>query len=179
MYELSLNDNGMTFKDLEKRIYKYACDEACNVLKDILEDLDKKLMNQRDTKIYRNKGRKQTCLRTIMGNVEYSRRIYEFKLEDGKKANKYLLDEYLGMETIGSISVNLIETILTNVSELSFRKTAENIKTMCNQDISGQGVWNVVQTVGERIKEIENRKIELNDKGALKGDVEVPVLFQE
>ncbi|MCS6112318.1 ISLre2 family transposase [Clostridium botulinum] len=115
----------------------------------------------------------------IMGNVEYSRRIYEFKLEDGKKANKYLLDEYLGMETIGSISVNLIETILTNVSELSFRKTAENIKTMCNQDISGQGVWNVVQTVGERIKEIENRKIELNDKGALKGDVEVPVLFQE
>ncbi|NFE61257.1 ISLre2 family transposase, partial [Clostridium botulinum] len=114
-----------------------------------------------------------------MGNVEYSRRIYEFKLEDGKKANKYLLDEYLGMETIGSVSVNLIETILTNVSELSFRKTAENIKTMCNQDISAQGVWNVVQTVGERIKEIENRKIELNDKGALKGDVEVPVLFQE
>ena len=28
MYELSLNDNGMTFKDLEKKIYKYAyCSE--------------------------------------------------------------------------------------------------------------------------------------------------------
>lgn len=179
MHTNSLNDNGMTFKELEKRIYKYACDAACNALKDILESLDEKLLSERDTKIYRNKGRKQTCLRTIMGDVEYSRRIYEFKLEDGKKATKYLLDEYLGMDTIGNVSINLVETILTNVSELSFRKAAENIKIMCNQEISAQGVWNVVQTVGEKIKELENRKIELNDKGVLKGDKEVPVLFQE
>lgn len=179
MYELSLNDNGMTFKDLEKKIYKYACNEACKTMKEILEVLDEKLMSERDTQIYRNKGRKQTCLRTIMGDVEYSRRIYEFKLEDGKKATKYLLDEYLGMDTIGNISINLVETILTNVSELSFRKTAENIKLMCNQEISAQGVWNVVQTVGEKIKEIEDRKIELNDKEALKGEIETPVLFQE
>ena len=179
MYELSLNDNGFTFKELEKRIYKYACDEACNALKIILESLDEKLLNERDSKVYRNKGRKRTCLRTIMGNVEYSRRIYEFKLEDGKKATKYLLDEYLGMDTIGTVSINLVETILTNVTEVSFRKTSKNIKTMCNQEISAQGVWNIVQTLGEKIKELENRKIELNDKGALKGEKEVPVLFQE
>lgn len=179
MYELSLNDNGMTFKELEKKIYKYACNEACKTMQEILGVLDEKLMSERDTKIYRNKGRKQTCLRTIMGDVEYSRRIYEFKLEDGKKATKYLLDEYLGMDTIGNVSINLVETILTNVSELSFRKTAENIKLMCNQEISAQGVWNVVQTVGEKIKEIEDRKIELNDKEALKGEIETPVLFQE
>lgn len=179
MYKLSLNDNGVTFKDLEKKIYKYACDEACNALKEVLESLDEKLMNERDTKVYRNKGRKQTCLRTIMGDIEYSRRIYEFKLEDGKKATKYLLDEYLGMDTIGNVSINLVETILTNVSELSFRKTSENIKLMCNQEISAQGVWNVVQTVGEKIKDIENRKIELNDNGLLKGEIETPILFQE
>lgn len=179
MYELSLNDNGFTFKELEKRIYKYACDEACNALKSILESLDEKLLNERDSKVYRNKGRKKICLRTIMGNVEYSRRIYEFKLEDGKKATKYLLDEYLGMDTIGNVSINLVETILTNVTEVSFRKTSENIKTMCNQEISAQGVWNIVQTLGEKIKELENRKIELDDKGVLKGEKEVPVLFQE
>jgi Uncharacterised protein family (UPF0236) len=179
MYELSLNDNSITFKDLEKKIYKYACNEACKALRDILEALDEKLLNERDTKVYRNKGRKQTCLRTIMGDVEYSRRIYEFRLEDGKKATKYLLDEYLGMDTIGNVSINLVETILTNVSELSFRKTAENIKLMCNQNISAQGVWNVVQNVGEKIKEIEKRKIELLDKNALNGDIETPVLFQE
>ncbi len=179
MYELSLNDKRMTFKELERKIYKYVCDEACNILKDILEALDENLLNTRDIKIYRNKGRKQTCLRTIMGNVEYSRRIYEFKLEDGKNATKYLLDEYLGMDTVGNVSINLVETILTNVADVSFRKTSENIKTMCNQEISAQGVWNVVQTVGEKIKDLENRKIELNDRGALKGEKEVPVLFQE
>ena len=171
MYELSLNDNGMTFKDLERKIYKYACDEACKALKEILEALDEKLHNERDSKVYRNKGRKQTCLRTIMGDVEYSRRVYEFKLENGKKATKYLLDEYLGMDTVGNVSINLAEMILTNVSELSFRKTAENIKTLCNQEISAQGVWNVVQNVGKKIKELEDRKIELNDKGVLKGEI--------
>ena len=71
MYELSLNDNGMTFKDLEKKIYKYACNEACKTMQEILEVLEEKLVNERDTKIYRNKEQKQTCLRTIMGDVEY------------------------------------------------------------------------------------------------------------
>ncbi|WP_160693478.1 ISLre2 family transposase [Clostridium sp. C2-6-12] len=179
MYELSLNDKAMTFKELERRIYKYVCDEACNALKNILESLDEKLLNERDSSVYRNKGRKKTCLRTIMGNVEYYRRIYQFKLEDGKKATKCLLDEYLGMDTIGNVSINLVETILTNVTEVSFRKTSKNIKTMCNQEISAQGVWNIVQTLGEKIKELENRKIELDDKGLLKGEKEVPVLFQE
>ena len=179
MYDISLNENGLTFKELEKRIYKFACDEACKALSEVLESLDERLLRERDSKVYRNKGRKKTCLRTIMGDVEYSRRIYQFELEDGKKANKFLLDEYLGMDTIGNVSINLVETILTNVAEVSFRKTAKNIKTMCNQEISPQGVWNVVQTVGEKINEIEERKIELNEKGILKGEKEVPVLFQE
>ena len=179
MYSVSLNDNSLTFKEIEQKIYKYACDEACNMMRGFLENLDEKLLNERDTKVYRSKGFKRTCLKTIMGNVEYSRRIYQFELEGGKKASKHLLDEYLGMDTIGKVSVNLIDTILTNISEVSFRKTSENIKTMCNQEISPQGVWNVVQKVGEKIKEQEERKIELNQQGALKGEKEVPILFQE
>ena len=83
------------------------------------------------------------------------------------------------MDTIGNISINLVETILTNISEVSYKKTSENIQALCNQSISSQGVWNVVQKVGEKIKDIEARKIELNEIGALKGDKEVPVLFQE
>ena len=71
MYKLSLNDNGTTFKELERKIYKYACDESYKALKEILEALEEKLVNERDTKIYRNKEQKQTCLRTIMGDVEY------------------------------------------------------------------------------------------------------------
>ena len=75
MYDISLNENGVTFKALEKIIYKYACKIACDVMKQALENLDKKLLEERDSKVYRNKGLKKTCIKTIMGDVEYSRRI--------------------------------------------------------------------------------------------------------
>lgn len=51
MHNNSLNDNSFTFKELEQEIYKRVCDEACNVLKEILELMDEKLLNERDTKI--------------------------------------------------------------------------------------------------------------------------------
>ena len=38
-----------------------------------------------------------------MGDVEFNRRIYEYKTEEGKTAYKFLLDEYLNMDTIGHI----------------------------------------------------------------------------
>ena len=179
MYDLSLNEKGISFKELEKKIYKYACDTACELMKSVLETLDQKLMVERDTKLYRNKGIRKTCVKTIMGDVEYSRRIYEIKQDDGRKVTKYLLDEYLNMDIIGNISVNLTESILNNITEVSYRKTSDNIKNMCNQEISPQAVWNVVQTFGRGIAKLEDRKIELDQQEALCGDKKVPVLFQE
>ena len=37
MYDLSLNEKGISFKELEKKIYKYACDTACELMKSVLE----------------------------------------------------------------------------------------------------------------------------------------------
>ena len=65
MYDISLNENGVNFKELEKIIYKYACNEACNTLKIILESLDKKLLNERDSKVYRNKGLRKLALKLL------------------------------------------------------------------------------------------------------------------
>ena len=73
-------------------------------MREVLTHLDRRLMDERDTKVYRNKGLKHTCIKTIMGNVEFDRRIYEYKTDEGKIARKYLLDEYLQMDTIGHIS---------------------------------------------------------------------------
>ena len=179
MYDLSLNDKKITFKDLEKKIYKYVCDEACRLLKEVLMRLDRRLMDERDTKIYRNKGLRSTCIKTIMGDVEFERRIYEFKTDDGKKAYKFLLDEYLHMDTIGHISSNLVEKIVDNVTNVSYRNTSSNIEELTNQKISHTAVWNVVQKLGSKIEEKEERKILLNKKGKLKGSKEVNVLFQE
>ena len=51
MYDLSLNEKGISFKELEKKIYKYACDTACELMKSVLETLDQKLMVERDTTV--------------------------------------------------------------------------------------------------------------------------------
>lgn len=179
MYELSLNENELTFKSLEKRIYQHVCDLACTELENILEQLDFRLMNERDTSIYRNKGEKHTCVKTIMGNIEIDRRVYEYKIENGKKAYKYLLDEYLEMDTFGHMSVNLVESIISNAAEVSFRKTANNVKLMSNQEISHTAVWDVVQRFGSKLKERDQRKIQLNEQGKLNGKKEIKVLFQE
>ncbi|WP_162920233.1 UPF0236 family transposase-like protein [Clostridium fermenticellae] len=179
MYILSLNDKEITFNNLEKKIYKYVCDAACNFLKEVLSHLDRGLMDERDTKIYRNKGLKSTCIKIIMGNIEFERRLYEFKTEDGKKAYKFLLDEYLQMDTIGHISSTLVEKIVNNVTNVSYRNTASNIEELTNQRINHTAVWDVVQKLGSKIEEKEERKILLNKKGKLNGSKEVNVLFQE
>lgn len=179
MYNISLNDNEITFNGLEKKIYKYACDEACRFMREVLTHLDRRLMDERDSKLYRNKGLRSTCIKTIMGNVEFKRRIYEFKTEDGKKAYKFLLDEYLKMDTIGHLSTTLVEKVVDNVTNISYRNTSKNIKELTNQEISHTAVWNVVQKLGSKIEEKEERKISLNKKGQLNGSKEINVLFQE
>jgi len=179
MYEISLNDENITFKGLEKKIYEYVCNLACSIMRETLDQIDKRLMAERDTSSLRDKGKRHTCIKTIMGNVEIDRRIYEYRVDGGKKAYKYLLDEYLGMDTIGHMSMNLVENILNNVTEISYRKTANNIKLMCNQDVSHTAVWNVVQGFGAKLKERDARKVELSKQGKLSGAKEVKVLFQE
>jgi len=82
------------------------------MIEEILKKLDYKLMEERDKKKYRNKGLKKATIKTIMGEIEYERRIYEYESEEGKKGYKYLLDEYLKMDKVGHISTNLAEKIV-------------------------------------------------------------------
>lgn len=179
MYDISLSKKGTTFKGLEKKIYEYACNLACSIMREALEQIDKRLMAERDISSLRDKGKRHTCIKTIMGNVEIDRRIYEYSIDGGKKAYKYLLDEYLGIDAIGHMSMNLVENIINNITEVSYRKTANNVKLMSNQCISHTAVWNVVQKFGQKLKERDARKIELSRQGKLSGKKEVKVLFQE
>lgn len=179
MYKISLKEKDINFKDLERIIYEFVCQQACKMIVEILEKLDEKLMKERDRDIYRNKGFKKTTIKTVMGEVEYKRRIYEYKTEEGKKAYIYLLDEYLNMETIGHISTNLVEKIVDLATDESYRKTAEKITEMTNQSISHSAAWNIIQTVGEKIAEKEKKEIRLNKEGKLVGKREMKVLFEE
>ena len=47
----------------------------------ILESYDRKIMKVRDTKKYRHKGLRKNTIKTVMGEVEYVRAMYE--VEEG------------------------------------------------------------------------------------------------
>jgi hypothetical protein len=179
MHILSVNDNELNFKVLEQTIYKIVCEVACEVMKDILERIDLMLLARRDTKKYRNKGFRQTCIHTVMGEVKYKRRIYETKDENGKNMYIYLLDQYLKKETIGHVSSSLAEKMVENVLEKSYRKSAESIESLCQSSLSHTAVWNVIQELGKRLEEQDKKLVKQYEKGNLSGNREVDVLFQE
>lgn len=174
-----LTENEINIKSLEKNFYEYGCKLAAEALANYLQTLDRNLMKVRDKALLRHKGHRKTCIKTLMGEVEYSRAVYQVMDNGNEKKFVYLLDEYLGAENIGFVSANLVERIANNICEASYAETAKNISSMTGQTISRQGVWNVVQKLGSQIEAKENRYVELNKEHKLQGNREIAVLFEE
>ena len=126
----------------------------------MLESYDKELAEGRDKKIYRDKGTRNTSIKTVYGEVSYSRRVYRTKNEEGQVEYIYLLDQAMQMDKIGLISTNLAEKIALTITESPYRVTADIINETCGQYISPQGVWNLVQRLGERIDEEETHAVQ-------------------
>ena len=120
-------------------------------------------MKMRDTNVYRHKGYKQNCIKTIMGEVPYKRAVYLMK-KDGEEKYVYLLDEDMRIETIGKVSVNLVEkAIAVAVNTSSYRKGSEEIINTTNKTLSHEGLRDIVLKVGERIERKEDEQVELFD----------------
>lgn len=179
MMNNSLQESEINFKVLERKIFEYGCEIAQNVLKESLQELDCQLMKARDKSVYRHKGHRKTCIKTLMGEVEYSRAVYEVSEDTAEKKFVYLLDEYMKFDCIGFVSANLAERIADGVCEASYAETAKSITKLTGQSISHTGVWNVIQGLGAKIEENENNLVELNKSGKLQGAKETRVLFEE
>lgn len=169
----------VSFKELEKKIYCYVCELGREITQIILERYDKELMEGRDSAQYRHKGARKTTIKTVYGEVEYSRRIYQTKTECGEKAFVFLLDEAMQMERIGLISSNLAEKLAMTITEATYRVTAETISSTCGQSISHGGVWNFIQRLGEKISKEEDQDIVRMHADQSRGQKEIPTLFEE
>ena len=66
-------------------------------------------------------------MKTLMGEVEFSRVVYKHVDDEGNKSYIYLLDQLLSFDTIGLISTNLAKRIVENASIASYRNAADNI----------------------------------------------------
>lgn len=174
-----LEEKLVSFKELEQKIFQYVCNLGCAITREILEAYDKELAVTRDTSQYRDKGGRKTSIKTVYGEVEYWRRVYGTKLEDGQNAYVYLLDEAMQMDKIGLISTNLAEKIAMTVTESPYRVAADTISSTCGQKISAGGVWNMMQRLGERISKEEDHAVKQMEADQSEGTKEIPVLFEE
>jgi len=177
---LSLIENAANFKDLEKKVYRYFCNEACKFMKYLLEYMDEEIMLTRDKKRYRlkNTGR-EGSITTLMGEVEYKRRYYRCIDEDGVIYYGYLVDEWIGKKGKKKLTENVKEAAVETALRVSFRKSAELIESNSPNSISHQTIWNEVQEAGEKARVVETKQVEEYLNGELRGEKEVPVLFEE
>lgn len=174
-----LNENGLTFKDFEVKTFEMICKLGKEYTRDFLERYDTYLMENRDKDAYRNKGKRKTTVKTVYGEVEYERRIYQVTREDGLTEFVFLLDEQLEISGVGLISMNMAEQMVSNITEMSYRETAEKITEMTGQSISAMGVWNVIQNLGDKVCEEEQELVKAHKAGQVKGEKEATVLFEK
>ena len=176
---MSIAEKAVEFKELEKYIFSKCCEIGRAALKEALEAYDKELSQRRDFRKYRHKGSRKTVMKTVMGEVEYRRNVYESRNEDGRKVYVYLLDEALGRTGSGFFSALLSEEVIRAVCESTYRSGARTVSELSGQAISHTAAWNVVQQAGQAVDTQEKRAAAraVRNKGA--GKLETPLLFEE
>jgi hypothetical protein len=164
---------------LEGEIYALCCAQGRAVLKTAIEAYDRELGGRRDKKAYRQKGLRRRTLKTVMGEVEYERAVYETVGEDGMKRSVYLLDEAIGVGGSGYFSGMLSEYIVKAACEGTYRSAARAVSEATGQRLSHTAAWNVVQELGGRVEETERQAAKSAEEHHGAGEVETKVLFEE
>lgn len=177
---MSLTHSLVNFNTLEDKFFQEGCKAAQIGLANWLSELDQELCNNRDKKKYRHNGYRKRTIKTKMGDVEV-KRVQYLVANPGPDEPKviYLLDEALGLNRVGCFSELLVTAVLDEVSKSSFRETAKTISATTGESISHTGVWNIVQTVGDRLETIEDKNAQLARENKGKGSLKSKVLFEE
>ncbi|NLA83317.1 MAG: ISLre2 family transposase [Clostridiales bacterium] len=175
----SLTGNTITFKEIERIFFEIGCEVAKTLMVEFLARLDEELCKNRNKAELRHKGTRKSTIKTLMGEMPLNRVLYKRFKDDGSTEYVFLLDKELGLDTIGLISPNLVEKIVEHSCEMSYREVSQAVSDFTNQSISHQGVWNIIQAIGEKQEEAEKVLIESYKENKLSGDREVPILFEE
>ncbi len=175
-------ENSSDIAKLEKDIYLEVCKIGRDIYKKVLQDYDKEILKARDKDKYKIDGFRKTNIKTIMGDVAYKRRIYVKREDNKQKKYTFLLDTHLNRnsEKIGNISPYLANEIIESITNVSYRKVANDLgRRYPNVSISHQAVWNVVQKYCYNIKDLEDTNIKNVFKDNNKEKKKVDILFQE
>lgn len=197
---ISVTESVTNFKCYEKKIKEMTRNFGRNKIKEDLETLDEELSNQRNKKIFRNKGKKRIDLKTTLSEVEIYRRVYIINEEELEKINNkedimyklakkrleaghktiYLLDEMLDLKKYGKITEEVVELMLKYIQDNSYRRTAEIVNDITGLSITGACVWQIIQKIGQELKEKEKIEEEKSKEDLMEnGNKESHVIFRE
>ena len=166
-------------KGFEEKLYGEVCQAGRELYAAALAAWDAELHATRDRGVYRDKGTRDTVLKTLMGEVEYSRHVYTFTDAEGKRGTVYLLDEAIGRAESGFFSEAMMERIGSAVCELPYRKAAAEISSLTGQSISHTAVWAAAQKLGLAVDAQETVNAVKSGENSGEGELETKLLFEE
>lgn len=121
--------NEIKFNELEKKVFKFVCFLGCLIIKLLLESYDRKLMDNRDKKKYRNKGLRGTTVNTVMGEIKYKELCTKFVKKE-KEATYEILDKFQ-LEAITRFDLSrIIDRLLENDEIINGKDYYEKINAI-------------------------------------------------
>ena len=177
---MSLTQSSVNFNTLEEKFYQEGCKAARIGFANMLHELDQELCRTRNKNKYRHNGYRTRTIKTKMGDCEVRRVQYLVVNPDpGEPKVIYLLDEALGLNRVGCFSELLVTAVLDEASKSSYREAAKTISSTTGESISHTGVWNIVQTVGDKLEKAEDKNAQLARENKGRGTLKTKVLFEE
>lgn len=173
-----ITDEKMNFNSLEENTFKRMMELGRDLIRDELKLIDKLIKQYRDKEIFRIKDMQVTTIKTKLGEIEFSRRRYEMEINGTKKCI-YLLDELLEINSIGQYSQSIVEMVVREITKKSYRETAKTVSEDTDSTITYTAVRNIVIALGKKIKQLEEEKIKLYEKGEIEGTKEAKYIFCE
>ena len=167
------------FENFVSMVYQSVLKMGQEIVAQTLEKMDEALKKERDRKRFRCKGPRKTCVKTIMGPVEYHRQVYLDTTAAERKQYVYLLDEALSISRVGLFSTDLCRQVASLICETNYRGTARAITEMTGMSISHQAVHNVVQRLGGKQTAAIEKHTSLAQSQQGLGQIETPILYEE
>lgn len=173
-----LSKEKVNFNSLEEKIYKEMMELGRKIIQDELRMIDSLILDYRDKEIYTPKDFQTTTIKTKLGEIPIARRRYKMAI-NGRAQYVYLLDELLEINEFGLYSQSIVEMIIREITNKSYRETAKTITEDTENTISYTAVRNIVLKLGKKIKELEEEKIKLYEEGKIEGTKELEYVFCE
>lgn len=167
------------FEECLRTIHRTVLQAGCEIAANVLEDMDEELLSSRDAGRFRCKGFQPTCMKTMMGAVEFKRRVYVDNAAVEGPHCVHLLDEALNLDQIGLVTADVCKAAAKAACETSYRAAAKMVTESTGLSMSAQGLWNIVQKLGESQMTLVERHAELAQLGQGAGVLETKLLYEE